>query len=188
MTQCKNKCSDYGKYETSNKLSYANFEKYLQANHADDNISFYKDIYPQIKSLVRDSFRSVYSKMDAKKRINSFEIFGYDFMIDEDYKVYLIEVNTNPWLEINCTLLSSIISSVIDNAFRIVLDSYFLYPFQFKDTKRKIPLWDSSNTLSKFELVFDEIAEKTELEQLVNTINEVSVALFTKFIILIILI
>ena len=37
---------------------------------------------------------------------NQFELFGYDFMIDEDLKVYLIEVNTNPCLETaSCPLL-----------------------------------------------------------------------------------
>jgi len=41
---------------------------------------------------------------------NSFELFGYDFMIDDQFKVYLIEVNTNPCLETPCSLLSSLIS------------------------------------------------------------------------------
>jgi tubulin monoglycylase TTLL3/8 len=46
---------------------------------------------------------------------NCFEVFGYDFMIDEDLKLYLIEVNTNPCLETaSCPLLSRIIPSVID--------------------------------------------------------------------------
>ena len=35
-------------------------------------------------------------------------------MITEDFKVYLIEVNTNPWLETPCSLLARIISSVLD--------------------------------------------------------------------------
>lgn len=161
------KSENYGKYETSNKLSYLDFEKYLKSAFPNKNISFYKDIYPQIKQLVRDSFLSVYGKMDAEKgQINAFEIFGYDFMIDENFKVYLIEANTNPCLEINCTLMSSIISSLIDNTFRITLDPYFLYPFQFKDAKRHIGLCDSSTTLSKFELVFDENLEHKFLTDL----------------------
>jgi len=65
--QFKNKSENYGKYETSNKLSYNDFEKYLKSNFPDQNISFYNDIYPQIKQLVRDSFLSVYGKMDINK-------------------------------------------------------------------------------------------------------------------------
>ncbi|CAI2359568.1 unnamed protein product [Moneuplotes crassus] len=166
------KSDSYGKYETSNKLSYNDLEKYLRINFKD--ISFYRDIYPQIKQLVRDSFLSVYNKM-GQNRINAFEIFGYDFMIDENFKVYLIEVNTNPCLEINCSLLSSVISSLIDNTFRITLDPYYLYPFQFKDSKRNIPLTDSSSTLSKFELIFDENLEKDTLKSLKSKITRPSI-------------
>ena len=39
-------------------------------------------------------------------------------MIDSTGKVYLIEVNTNPCLEMNCTLLSRLIPMVLDNAFK----------------------------------------------------------------------
>ena len=93
---CKNKCKEYGKYETSNKLSYLEFEKYLRVTYPDQNISFYNDIYPQMKQIVRDSFLSVNGKLDVDSKVNGFEIFGYDFMIDETFKVYMIEVNTNP--------------------------------------------------------------------------------------------
>ena len=43
-------------------------------------------------------------------------------MIDEDFKVYLIEVNTNPCLEISSTLLARLIPNMIENALR-----YFKY-------------------------------------------------------------
>ena len=31
-------------------------------------------------------------------RCPAFELLGYDFMIDEDFRVWLIEVNENPYL------------------------------------------------------------------------------------------
>jgi tubulin polyglutamylase TTLL1/tubulin monoglycylase TTLL3/8 len=37
--------------------------------------------------------------VDPNKRNHCFEIFGYDFMLDEDFNVFLIEVNTNPCIE-----------------------------------------------------------------------------------------
>lgn len=37
---------------------------------------------------------------EIKKDYNGFELLGLDFMIDENLKIYLIEVNTNPCLEI----------------------------------------------------------------------------------------
>lgn len=42
---------DYGKFENGNKLSFKEFQKYLDANFASMNIDFYRDMLPQIKKL-----------------------------------------------------------------------------------------------------------------------------------------
>jgi D-alanine-D-alanine ligase-like ATP-grasp enzyme len=39
---------------------------------------------------------SVKKKINKNNRAQCFEIFGYDFMLDEKCDPYLIEVNTNP--------------------------------------------------------------------------------------------
>ena len=69
-----------------------------------------------------DTFRAVYSIIDPNKRINTFEyifnIFGYDFMLDKEFSVYLIEVNTNPCLEASSPLLGRIIPAMLDSAFK----------------------------------------------------------------------
>lgn len=46
-------------------------------------------------------------------------------MIDRDFKVYLIECNTNPWLELPWPLLARVIPSMLDNSFRIAIDPLF---------------------------------------------------------------
>ena len=40
-------------------------------------------------------------------------------MIDEEFNVYLIEVNTNPCLETSSTLLARLIPNMIENVFRL---------------------------------------------------------------------
>lgn len=40
-------------------------------------------------------------------------------MIDTSLKVYLIEVNTNPCLEICCPLLARLIPNLVENAFKL---------------------------------------------------------------------
>ena len=39
-------------------------------------------------------------------------------MIDEDFKVFLIEVNTNPCLELSSNLLARLIPNMIENVFK----------------------------------------------------------------------
>jgi len=58
-----------------------------------------------MKDLIIDSILSVKTQLNPNKRKNVFEIFGYDFLIDEDFRVWLIEVNTNPYLGIPNTFI-----------------------------------------------------------------------------------
>jgi len=109
---------DYGKFESGNKLSFGDFQKYLDQTYASLHIDYMRDILPQIRKIITDTFRAVYSIIDPYKRYHTFEIFGYDFMIDADFKVYLIEINTNPCLEESSPLLGRIISYMLDTAFK----------------------------------------------------------------------
>ena len=79
-----------------------------------------------MNKLTTDIFRSVYTKLDPKRRLHCMEVFGLDFMIDDEFKPYLIEVNTNPCLELASPLLSRLIPTVIENALKIGLDAIFL--------------------------------------------------------------
>ena len=89
----------------------------------DGRVNFYKQILPQIRHLVAESFRAVaHNKLDPDRKNFSFEIFGFDFMIDENFTIYLIEANTNPCLETNSAILSRIIPIMLDNSFRIAVD------------------------------------------------------------------
>lgn len=56
---------------------------------------------------------SVQEKINKKLRNYCFEIFGYDFIVDDEFKVWLIEVNTNPCIELSSPLLKSIIPRMI---------------------------------------------------------------------------
>ena len=56
-------------------------------------LSFANNFLPMMKDIVIDSFMSVKDKLNNSKMNNCFELLGYDFMIDEDLRVWLIEIN-----------------------------------------------------------------------------------------------
>ena len=56
--------------------------------------------------------------MNSNKKDYCFEVFGLDYLIDENFKVWLIEANTNPCLEISAPLLGRLIPSLLENVFR----------------------------------------------------------------------
>ena len=106
-------CPAYGKYEEGNKLSYAEFQRYLDNTYPDKKYSFLDQIYPRMKEIATDAIKSTYLWMDPDQSQHNFEIFGLDFMIDSQFAVWLIEVNTNPCLEISSQLLSRIIPTMV---------------------------------------------------------------------------
>lgn len=53
-----------------------------------------------MRDMVIDTFLAVKHQVNPNKRSNQFELFGYDFLIDEDLRVWLIEVNSNPGMEL----------------------------------------------------------------------------------------
>ena len=69
--------------------------------------------------------KSVKNKINKTERKICFEIFGYDFIFDVNYKPYLLEVNTNPGLEISSPLIAMLIPRLIDDAFKLTIDKIF---------------------------------------------------------------
>ena len=98
------------------QLTYAEFQKYLDSINV--KCDFLKEVLPKMKGLASDSIKAVSRKMDPNRRHCSFEIFGYDFMIDEDMKPWLIEVNTNPCLELSSPYLARLIPAMLENTIK----------------------------------------------------------------------
>lgn len=71
-----------------------------------------------MKEIAADTMKATYMRLSPTKREHNFELFGLDFMLDEDMNVYLIEVNTNPCLEVSCPLLGKLLSGLLENLFK----------------------------------------------------------------------
>ena len=70
-------------------------------------------------------------------------------MVDRNFKVWLIEVNTNPCLDTSCVHLARIIPAMLDNAFKIVLDPVFMHPKRHIDALHE----------NRFELIFSDFGK-----------------------------
>ncbi|KAL4497128.1 hypothetical protein ABPG72_019448 [Tetrahymena utriculariae] len=158
---------DYGRYELGNKISYKEFQRYLDFQ-TEYKINFMQKIVPQMKSYASDCVRSIFTKIDPNRRQFSFELFGLDFMIDVDLKVWLIEVNSNPCLEQSCPLLTKIIPPLIHNTLKIAVDPLSQGISIDNWNLDKIEHFSKyyQNETDKFECIFDELKDGEEIYKL----------------------
>jgi tubulin monoglycylase TTLL3/8 len=84
-----------------------------------------------MKRLATDAMRACSGGIDPSKLGSNFEVFGMDFMIDANLDVWLIEINSNPCLELSCPLLASLIPKMVENALELTLDAYFPPPVRY---------------------------------------------------------
>ena len=68
-------------------------------------------------------------RMRLKRRIGCFGFYGLDFLIDQSFKVWLIEINSNPALTTNTNTLIQVIPPIIKEA--ICKISFHLISFDF---------------------------------------------------------
>lgn len=59
--------------------------------------------------IIKLTIKAVKRKLNPLNRDQCFEILGYDFMIDKDYNIMLLEINTNPCLALSSPLLEKMI-------------------------------------------------------------------------------
>ena len=116
-----------------------NFEKYLGE-------AKWRDIHQKIKNAIICSFYAVHHEI--KQRENSHELYGYDFMIDEDLNVYLIEVNASPALDYSTKITEELVKDMIKDLICIVIDNN-----NGKDFKVDI---NGENNPNKFIQIFNE--------------------------------
>ena len=71
-------------------MTYSELQRYLDGLKSGKVCNFQTDIYPLLKEIATDAVRATSVFINPLKRTNNFEIFGFDFMIDANFKPWLI--------------------------------------------------------------------------------------------------
>ena len=68
---------------------------------------------------------SVKNKLMKRYNVLCFKIFGYDFIVDRNFKPWVLEINNNPGLGISSSVIEKLIPKMLDDAFRLTIDKVF---------------------------------------------------------------
>ena len=122
---------NFQKFEKGNEVPFYEFQKFIDENYPEKNYKLNKDLIKQIKEIVSLTTKSVKEQINKNERNYQFEIFGYDFMLDENFNLFLIEINTNPGLEESSPWIKIIVPRMLDDALRLTLDQLFNPGYDF---------------------------------------------------------
>ena len=130
------KSNKFERFETGNEISYSEFKNFLLEENIP--ISNFDKIIKKMKFLVKLSFQSVGNDLFKTPQVLSFELFGYDFIIDNEYNPWLLEINNNPGLSISSPVIEKLVPRMMDDAFRLTIDKIF-------NTRYSQECFDSNN-------------------------------------------
>ncbi|KAM5248757.1 inactive polyglycylase TTLL10 [Ctenodactylus gundi] len=76
----------------------------------------------RMQRIMAHCFLAVKSKLERK--LGYFDLIGCDFLIDENFKVWLLEMNSNPALHTNCEVLKKVIPDVVVETLDLALETF----------------------------------------------------------------
>jgi len=119
------------------------FQRYLLENSADNTDVYVNKVQPQVK---RGIVASVLAARDSVvQRDNAHEMFGYDFMVDTHFNVWLIEVNSSPSMEHSTQVTQRLVNSVLTQVGKMIVEC-----------ENGTGLKNVGDKCGKFELIYSE--------------------------------
>ena len=129
---------NFQKFEKGNEVPFYDFQKFIDDKCNKENYKLNVDLMNKVKEIIKLSMLSVKDKINKNNRTYQFEIFGYDFMLDDNFNVFLIEINTNPGLEESSPWIKVIVPRMLDDALRLTLDQLFEPKYDFSQNYKKL--------------------------------------------------
>ena len=131
-------------------MSMEDFNTYINENVAPEKGLpqdwVLNDLTKKMRQIMLQVIHGIRYKMQRK--VGYFGIYGYDFMIDDNMKVWLIEVNVNPAITTNTEVLSKVIPPVIEEGINISVECFE----KSKANKRLLPL----SSIKKYIILYNE--------------------------------
>ena len=149
--------ANFQKYEKGNEVPFHDFQKFLDENYPEKHYIIKRDLYNQINKIVSISMMSVREQINQNDRNYQFEIFGYDFMLDEEFNLFLIEINDDPGIEESSPWIQIIIPRMLDDALRLTIDQIFTPKYDFSRNYKKYRKNEKEN---KMRIISDYFKEK----------------------------
>lgn len=126
------KSPEFGRAVPGNVISLKALETYLASTYpapaagAKEGKGFNKEkMHESIKKIVTRCFDSTFDILEKQKRCYNFELFSFDLIMDENFKLWLLEVNSGPSLEGTNEYSNHFMARMADDAFKMTIDQYF---------------------------------------------------------------
>ena len=164
--------SNFQKFEKGNEVPFYEFQKFIDETYPEKNYKLKEDLMKQIKEIIKTTMLCGKNRINRNNRSFQFEIFGYDFMMDSDFNVFLIEINFNPGLEISSPWIQIVVPRMLDDALRLTLDKVFEPVYDFSKNYKGDYTEEQKKLLTNSEIKIDFNAVNTTGNQNPNNNND----------------
>jgi len=137
--------NNFSKFEIGNEVSFDDFQNCLNKDYKEKKFNVKTDLIEKMNELITISMKSVANKINMNSRKNCFELFGYDFIMDSNFNLYILEINTNPGIDDSSPLIKKIIPRMIDDAFRLTIDDLFETKYSWEDYVKDLSNKENNN-------------------------------------------
>mmetsp|Transcript_52513 Transcript_52513/g.94181 ORF Transcript_52513/g.94181 Transcript_52513/m.94181 type:complete len:700 (+) Transcript_52513:138-2237(+) len=96
------------------------YQDFLSRRYGKD--AWQKKVCPAMKQAVIDTLTSVQDTLSESRAASScFELLGYDFLVDAELGVWLLEVNTSPSMEYSTSITRRLVPEVLEDSLKVIL-------------------------------------------------------------------
>jgi hypothetical protein len=147
-TSVNKRSESFGKLAAGNTLSASELGDYFDQKEKDNPNckikNFEQYFFEEMRKIMKLSFDAMHHKgnlLNPNNIPNTFELFGFDMMVDESYKCWLIEANYIPGLtDDGNEYAKRYFDRMTDDMFKLTVDEIFPAPKNAKRLVQTYPL------------------------------------------------